>query len=452
MLSCCGSAQFHEHPLMKFQKLIARLQLFSVQDMVWQYVASFGVAIFGALFILAAGRILGPIDFGIYAIAAAVPTVVNALFDYRIQEVSIVVLSEKVAQDDAARNVRSMFLFDFISRTLAFFISVPAGVIVLNLLGFSTAIHVPFLAALVVFLAKAGNGVAIGLMRLSGNIQKYALLQSLDWALRLAGFACVFLLGSATIESTFLVQLLPALIVNLWTLYLAWRIALTRYTTIPNKLSGALRELKQFSRNRSKLLLSSQSISAVDSVVKELDTLICGVFLSPQNVAVYKIAKSTASIAWKCVDPIFVIILPNIASYIAGGKKEELSGILKKSTVYLSFLGLLAFLGVWVMSYPFTYYILGSAYAEVPTIFPLISGWILVALPFVWTHSVAIASGNAALQAFAGLVGAIVGVIALVLGAASWGIYGASIGLSVAYAAPFLISFALLVKKKAVIW
>lgn len=104
------------------------------------------------------------------------------------------------------------------------------------------------------------------------------------------------------------------------------------------------------------------------------------------------------------------------------------------------------------MSYPFTYYILGSAYAEVPTIFPLISGWILVALPFVWTHSVAIASGNAALQAFAGLVGAIVGVIALVLGAASWGIYGASIGLSVAYAAPFLISFALLVKKKAVIW
>lgn len=68
----------------KLRHLLDRIPLFSVRDMAWQYAASFGVAIFGALFVLAAGRVLGPDDFGVYALAAAVPTVVNALFDYRI--------------------------------------------------------------------------------------------------------------------------------------------------------------------------------------------------------------------------------------------------------------------------------------------------------------------------------------------------------------------------------
>lgn len=435
----------------RVQGLFDRLQLFSFRDMIWQYVASFGVAIFGALFILAAGRVMGPTDFGTYAIVAAVPTVVNALFDYRIQEVSIVILSEQADREAAARNVRSLFLFDILARLVAFLVSVPAGVIVSNLLGFDTGWMVSLLAALAVFFAKAGNGVAIGLMRLSGNIQKYAILQSIDWALRFAGFAATYFLAGITIETAFLVQVPSALLINLWILHLAYRIAFEKYG-VARTADGAMVHLRAFCGRRSKLLLGSQSISAVDSVVKELDTLICGIFLSAQNVAVYKIAKSIAAIAWKCVDPIFVIILPNIATYISSGRIAELSVILKKATVYLFFLAIFVFLVVWAASYPFTLYILGPAYEGVPSIFPLISIWIVVALPFIWTHSVAMASGNAALQALSGLAGAIVGAAALIVGAASWSLYGAALGLSVAYAAPFVVSCIVLVKKKIIQW
>ena len=438
----------------RIQNLFDRFQLFSFRDMIWQYVASFGVAIFGAIFILAAGRVMGPTEFGIYAIAAAVPTVVNALLDYRIQEVSIVILSEQAEQTDreeAARSVRSLFLFDFVARLVAFLVSIPAGVIVLKLLGFDTSLMVSLFAALGVFFAKAGNGVAIGIMRLSGNIQKYAILQSIDWALRLAGFAAVVIFGSITIETAFLVQVPSALLINLWILRLAYRIAVENYG-VGRARAGAVTHLRAFCRSRFKLLLGSQSISAVDSVVKELDTLICGIFLSAHNVAVYKIAKSIASIAWKCVDPIFVIILPNIATYISSGRVAELSGILRKATFYLFFLALVIFLAVWALSYPFTFYILGPAYEKVPSIFPFISIWIVIALPFIWTHSVSMASGNAALQALSGLAGAIIGVVALVLGAASWSLYGAALGLSVAYAAPFVISCIFLVKKKIIQW
>jgi O-antigen/teichoic acid export membrane protein len=435
----------------KIRSALDRFQLFSLKDMIWQYVASFGVAIFGAMYILGAGRILGPQDFGIYAIAAATPTVMNALFDYRIQEVSIVILSEKADRGVAARNVRSLFLFDILARLVAFVLSVPAGILILNLLGLDVDPMVPLFAALGLFFAKVGNGIAIGIMRLSGNIHKYAMLQSLDWALRLAGLAAVYFFGALTIESAFLVQLPSALFVNLWILFLAYRIGRRTYD-LDGGGHATIRDLRDFCRVRLKILLSSQSISAVDSVVKELDTLICGIFLSPHAVAIYKMAKSIASIAWKCVDPIFVVILPNIASYISEGKIDELSAILKKATGYLFLIALFVFLCVWALSYPFTRFFLGASYEDVPTIIPLISIWIVVALPFIWTHSVAIASGNAALQALSGLIGAIIGVGALVVGAASFGLPGAAIGLSVAYAGIFVISSVLLVKKKIVQW
>lgn len=429
---------------------IRRIRLFSVRDMMWQYAASFGVAIFGAIFVLAAGRILGPEDFGIYAIAAAVPTVVNALFDYRIQEVSIVVLSEKAEPVDAARNARSLFLFDILARLVAFAISVVGGIVVIGALGFTVDPTVPLFAALGILFAKAGNGIAIGLMRLSGRIHNYALLQSADWALRLAGLSAVYLWGSLTIESAFLVQLPPALIINLWILRLARGISRRTYGAAGDV--GRIAHLFALCRRRSGLLLSSQAISAVDSVVKELDTLICGIFLSAHNVAIYKIAKNIALVAWKCVDPIFVVILPNVANYVSEGKMDELSAILKNATFYLFLVSIVVFFGVWAVSYPLTRFALGSSYADVPSIIPFISLWIVAALPFIWAHSVAIASGHASLQAFAGFLGAIAGVGALLLGAAAWGIYGAALGLSVAYAAGFVISCALLLKKGVVRW
>lgn len=351
----------------------------------------------------------------------------------------------------SARNVRSLFLIDLFARLLSFVISIPAGIIVLAAMGFHVDPVIPLLAALSVLFSKAGNGIAIGIMRLSGNIQNYALLQSLDWALRLLGFAGVYLWGRMTIASAFLIQLPSALAINLAILYLAFRIS--RWMHGPrDRVEGDGARLRAFCRARAKLLLSSQSISAVDSVVKELDTLICGIFLSAHHVAVYKIAKSIAAIAWKCVDPIFVVILPNIAAYTAGGRIAELSAILRKATLYLFLIAVAVFLAMWAVSYPFVRLALGPDYAEVPLILPFISIWIILSLPFIWTHSVAMASGNAALQAFAGLAGAIVGVAALVVGAAAWSVHGAALGLSVAFTAPFVISFILLRKKKIIQW
>ncbi len=439
------------NPISAVQGALSRIRLFSMKDMVWQYVANFGVAVFGATYILLVGRLLGPQEFGVYAIAAAVPSVVNAIFDYRIQEVSIVVLQEKNKDDIQSQNVKMLYIFDVMARTISFVIAIIFGILVLRIFGMSTDLRLPLFAALTVFLAKAGNGMALGVLRLSGNIQSYAILQSLDWAMRLGMLGAVYYFGSIDLISAFYAQIPSAILFNIVIILFSMK-ACRRIFPFQNSAHISFSKFVKFCKIRKNILLSSQLISSVDSVVKELDTIICGAFLQPQGVAVYKMAKSIASIAWKFVDPIFVIILPSISGYFADGKIEELSRILKKSTLYLFAVSFVIFLASWAMSFPFTYLVLGSGYDQVPLVYPLISVWIVLALPFIWTHSVAIASGNAPVQALAGTIGNLIGLVAIVIGAAVAGVYGAAFGLSVAYAAPFVISFILLIKKKIVKW
>jgi O-antigen/teichoic acid export membrane protein len=429
---------------------ISIIRVFSFKDMLWQYAANFGVAVFGAVFILLLGRFLGARDFGIYAIAAATPAVVNAIFDYRIQEITIVLLNRRSSEKQRSIDVQILYALDMISRVFSFAISVAAGYVILFLYGFNTGITVPLVASLVILFAKAGNSTAMGVFRQAQSIKTYAILQSLDWASRVLILVLLQMFAAMDIEYAFYAQLVPAIAFNAMIILLSTRIC--KRSLALRRQANIVRHIPEFLTENRTILLSSQAISSVDAVVKELDTLVCGAFLHPQGIAVYKMAKNIASIAWKFVDPIFVIILPGISRYISDGKIDELSTVLKRSCFYLILASLVIFFASWGGSFAITYFVLGESYEKVPYVYPFISFWIIVALPFIWTHSVAIASGQAHVQALAGAVGNLAGLVALIVGAATFGVYGAAFGLSVAFAAPFALSFYLLVKKKIIRW
>lgn len=425
-------------------------RVFSVKDMLWQYAANFGVAVFGAVFILLLGRFLGARDFGIYAIAAAAPAVVNAIFDYRIQEVTIVLLNKKSSSKQRSMDVQILYSLDLVSRAFSFVVSVAAGYIILLLYGFNSGITVPLVASLAIFLAKGGNSTAMGVFRQAGSIKTYAILQSLDWASRVLLLVLLQTFAFMDIEYAFYAQLVPAIAFNAMIILLSMRMC--KRSLALHRQANMVGHIPDFLKENRKLLLSSQAISSVDAVVKELDTLVCGAFLHPQGVAAYKMAKNIASIAWKLVDPIFVVILPGISRYISDGRIDELSAVIKKSTFYLVLVSLAIFIASWAGSFAVSHVVLGESYEQVPYVYPFISLWIIVALPFIWTHSVAIASGQAHVQALAGAVGNLAGLVALIVGAATFGVYGAAFGLSVAFAAPFALSFYLLIKKKIIRW
>ncbi|MEZ5566180.1 MAG: hypothetical protein R3F24_12005 [Gammaproteobacteria bacterium] len=60
-------------------------------------------------------------------------------------------------------------------------------------------------------------------------------------------------------------------------------------------------------------MASSYSISLVDSVVRDLDTTIVGWFLPLSAVAVYRMAKNFALMVWKAGDPVFFVVMPELA-------------------------------------------------------------------------------------------------------------------------------------------
>jgi O-antigen/teichoic acid export membrane protein len=94
----------------------------------------------------------------------------------------------------------------------------------------------------------------------------------------------------------------------------------------------------------------------------------------------------------------------------------------------------------------------GNEYKKAVELYPYSSAWILFALPFIWTHSMAMATGRPAIQFRAGLVGNGLGLLAILAGVYFGGLAGAAAGLSLAFCLPFITSFFLLRKAGLVRW
>lgn len=424
--------------------------VFSSRDILWQYAANFGAPVLGAIFVLLLGRFLDIDHFGIYAIAAATPVVVNAIFDFRLQEVSIVLLNKICDNKTKQIDLSCLYILDIFLRIIAFVLSAFAGYAIFQIYGLPLGPNIAFVAAAGFLFWKGGSATALGVLRQSGNIRIYAILQSCDWLTRVLLLLLCQATATLGIGTVFYLQLAPALIFNLVTIYLSIRISRTTLDLRLARLSDV--RLVSFFRANRRVLLSSQAVSSSEVVARELDMLICGALLPPQAVAIYKMAKNFAYMAWKLVDPLFVVLLPGVARYIAEGRIAELAQFIKRAMGRLLFVSVTLYLvscvGAWVV----TGIALGEDYRQVAMVYPLIALWVVVSLPLIWTHSVAIASGNAPVQAWAGAVGNLSGLVVLTAGAAALGVYGAAIGLSVAFAAPFVFSFYLLIRKKIIQW
>lgn len=436
----------------RFRGLIGSIDnnIFSSKDILWQYAANFGAPVLGAIFILLLGRFLEIENFGIYAIVAATPVVVNAVFDFRLQEVSIVLLNKRTDEETKQKDLSCLFMLDIAVRIIAFILSSAAGYAIFHIYDINISPEIAIVSAAGFLFWKGGSATALGVLRQSGNIRIYAILQSCDWMTRVLLLLLCQATGTLSIETVFYLQLAPALLFNIVTIYRSIRVSRRTLGLGMARLSDV--RLIGFFRTNRRVLFSSQAISSSEVVARELDTLICGALLPPHSVAIYKMAKNFAYMAWKLVDPLFIVLLPGVARYIAEGRITELAEFIKRAMGRLLLVSVTLYLVSCAGAWAVTEIALGEEYRQVAMVYPLIALWIIVSLPLIWTHSVAIASGNAPVQAWAGAIGNLFGLVVLTAGAAVLGIYGASIGLSIAFAAPFALSFYLLIRKKIIQW
>jgi O-antigen/teichoic acid export membrane protein len=418
-----------------------------IKSLKWQYFLNIGLGIIGATYLLLLSQILGSESFGIYTLCAAIPAVSVALFDYRLQEF-VLYIKENSRIADFPKTLSAILWLDLLSKIAFSLLSVSAFYF-MKMLGYKDIyLDIVILCTALIFVGKMFSGPAMGTLRSCGKLEYFSFAQVADWTLRLAALICLYAndlvsISSALWSQIFIAAIFNALIVRRAAIEVG--LSLDDFFTKSNRLSSLL-------SSNSHLIIANQGISASDSVVKELDVVISGIFLTAPQIAAYKVAKSLAAIAWRLADPVFIVIMPKMAKLNAAGHSAELSAFVKALTLILLPVAIALFgasvVGVMLMG-P---YLVGPDYVQAISLYPLASAWILVALPLIWTHSLAAACGRPAIFFVGGGIGNAIGLGAIFFGAWLYGINGALAGLSVAFALPFALSFLLLRRAGVFTW
>lgn len=409
----------------------------------WQYFANITVGAVGALYMLLLGRMLGVQEFGIYAIVLAAPTMVSNCFDLRLQETIIYLQGQmESGQTRIDRNViPSVMTIDLISRFIGLIFSVLGGALVAIYLGTNVGLGEILSAGLAVFVGKVGNSPAMGILRVRGQLNYFAKCQVSDWIVRTLLIVCLQQAGYLSLLTIFASQICSAGFHN--------GLVVSRAASLfsieqRRSLFGDLRSIGQTWRVHRSLLLNGQAISISDSVIKELDTIVIAFVLPVSSVGIYKMTKNFASIAWRAADPIYIVILPRLTQLRNQVDGNALRAFLRSMTIFLSGFGVLLFGGSIVAAHLGVSFVLGQGFAASASIFPLAGAWILVCTPLIWTHSLAFAAGRPDVQTWASALGNSLGLAVIYVGAWQFGLPGAALGLSVAFALPFVLAFLLL--------
>lgn len=412
----------------------------------WQYFANITVGVVGALYMLLLGRMIGVHEFGVYAVVVATPTLVSNCFDLRLQE-TIIYLQSRLGGENSGESavssgdIAAIFSIDLLARCGGLAASIVAGALVDAYLGMGTGLAVALAAALMVFLGKAGNSPAMGILRVRGELDYFAKCQVSDWTVRTLLLIALQQSGNLGLLSILASQAASAAFHNALVVARANR----RFSAGEgHSLFLGLRTIARTWRAHRLLLLNGQAISISDSVIKELDTIAIAAILPVSSVGIYKMAKNFAAIAWRAADPIYIVILPRLAELRRAADGAALRAFLRGMTLTLLGLGVVLFAGSVLAAHLGVAFVLGPQFATTAAIFPLAGAWILVGTPLIWTHSLAFAAGRPGIQTQASAIGNVAGLLAIYFGALQFGLPGAAFGLSIAYALPFVLAFVFL--------
>jgi O-antigen/teichoic acid export membrane protein len=415
----------------------------------WQYFLNIGIGVLGAIYILALGRLLGVSDFGIYTLCLAVPTVTLNLADARLQECMLYFRANHPNRRAYADTAVSLFCYDVGIRAVAAIASIFVA-LALTYFGY-LHLYLDYVlwSAAAVFATKAMSTPAMGVLRGEGELDYFSKAQVADWSVRLLALVILTYSDSLSITTALFSQLLSGGFFNFLIIRRAHKIV---FGPLKIKFRQGWAGISSLIRTNRRLIFGSQTISAMDCVVKELDVLICGVFLSSAQIGIYKMAKNFAGIVWRLADPVYILILPRLAALHAAGDLARLNILTKTAAMGLFVTGMFLYVvsvAVMTLIGPL---ILGPEYLPTIKLFPIASFWIMLTLPLIWTHSMSLAAGRPDIQMWGGAIGNGLGAMAITAGAAGAGVYGATWGLNAAYFLPFLFSFIFLRRKGIVQW
>lgn len=405
----------------------------------WQLIGSVSQSILGALVILILGRELGAHKFGIFSIVMGYIYVTNSLLEPRMQDVAAKQFCDFDYKSENQIGHANHFI-DFLAIEILLKI-VPCVALVLcakflteiGNLSQDESVSI-VVAAIGIYFAKLGNGLATGFLRVLGRSDINAVCVTGELFLRLV--VTLLLIRFATLSVNYCIILLcvSGVLSNI----VLWVCLLARFDGLGLALRGwrIIDAVERIGKNR-RLLVSNMGLSVSDIMSKDLDVTLIAPLISADQVGVYKLAKNFSLLTWRAIDPFFLALMPEISRLISMRNYIGVKKLIIKSSVGLFVLALILSIGSYSFIDLFGNFLLGMDYLDIPKLMMWMLIGVVVGAPLIWGHPLAVAI-NRADVAFAGsLFGSILGLGCFLLFTPVFGVYGSSS----AWAVTFVMNF-----------
>lgn len=400
----------------------------------WQFVANGAQAVLGGAYLLMLGRMLGATEFGLFSTVSAFVSVAGVLFELRLQDVVARRLHQLgnpgTPSSESGQRIIDLLLLEFASRLA------PVAVLVLLAPLLIQATQSPpqtsalvLIAALGYVVAKTGNSVATGMLRLYGRTDTLAACLSSDWALRLV-LTALFLLAGSDLQMVFWIAAAVGGVTNLVLLRQALMAFKIRSGTLAWSQWSWLDALARLRGDR-RLLLSNVGISWTDLMAKDADIAVLAPLLTAEKIGIYKMAKSFVQVIWRAIDPFYLALMPEIQRLWMRTETTALRQLILKVSAGLLLLAGAATAAAYAIGIWWIEPLLGPSYAEVPALMLLMSTWVVCCAPLLWGLPLAIAVDRPEIAVIGNAAGTGCGFTAFAMLATPLGIYGAAIGWAV---------------------
>jgi O-antigen/teichoic acid export membrane protein len=404
----------------------------------WQLVGSASQAVLSGLLLLLMGRELGTSGFGVFSIVMGYVYVANLLFEPRIQDVAAKQFWDLNRDDSSGRHSPhfvDLFAVETTGKLLPFIALILLSSVLASIGNLPSGASVLIMiAAAGVYLSKLGNGLSVGLLRVLGRSDLNTFCATGELALRLLLTLALIAFSELTVFACVLVLCFSGIVSN----SVQWVLTAKQFEGIGAAfqewtLAAALKRL----RKRRRLLLSNMGLSASDLMNKDLDITLLSPLLPSEQIGIYKMAKNITLLTWRAVDPFYLALMPEMSRLVAIGNFAGVKRLLVKTSIGL--LGWAAGLSLvsYVLLVCFGDTVLGTGYANIPKLMPLMLIGIVFSAPLVWGHPLAVALNRADIALAGSLFGSVIGLIAFLVFPPMYGLYGAA----GAWTLTFLISF-----------
>ncbi|MDP2645429.1 MAG: lipopolysaccharide biosynthesis protein [Desulfobacterales bacterium] len=397
----------------------------------WQFFSNTAQGLFGGLYLIYLGRVLGAAQFGMFSLATSLVAVAFMFVELRLHEVVIRFIcpwDSTFRPEIAGIRIADLFCLDVLLRAIFlwgivvllpwigkfFFVAAPPSDVLLA----CAAVH---------FFAKAGNSSAMGLIRVMNRFDAAAKLVAMEWFLKLVSLVILSRLFQPTVVQAVVLAGIIGLLSNVVIIGLA-------YKFWNNSYAGSVRICFHGMGHRimetRRYIFSNLGISLSDFLVRDLDVAITGVFVRVELVGIYNMSKNVVNMMWRAVDPFFLVLMPELKKMQAENKAEALISFIKSVTWVLFVISLGMISITWASLVFFGNWIFGNDFSAISAIFPYMAVWVILSAPLIWAHPLASAAGRPEIVLLGSFIANLVGLILFVPLVYSMGITGAAIGWS----------------------